>query len=250
VPDLECWPLTTGRWGDLERLFGPRGASGGCWCMWFRLTGAEFRAGAGDANRAALRRLVDTGAPTGLLAYRDGVPVGWCAVAPRRDQPRLARSPLVRAAEARRPALEPVWAVTCLYLPPRPPRTGGGPSPGASRGRPRPVRRRPNHRGLSSRSRGAGGRRRRRLRGAAPALRRPRLPGGRPAVAGTPGGSPPLGVIDPPRRRGGRARGRPEAAGGTGRCEQGPGAVGGLSRGRRAPPPGAAGSGRRPRQRR
>jgi GNAT superfamily N-acetyltransferase len=86
--------------------------------MWFRLTGAEFRAGAGDANRAALRRLVDTGAPTGLLAYRDGVPVGWCAVAPRRDQPRLARSPLVRAAEARRPALEPVWAVTCLYLPP------------------------------------------------------------------------------------------------------------------------------------
>ncbi len=86
--------------------------------MWFRLSGARFRSGAGDANRAALRRLVDAGAPTGLIAYRSGAPVGWCAVAPRRDQPRLTRSPLVRAAERLRPALEPVWAVTCLYLPP------------------------------------------------------------------------------------------------------------------------------------
>ena len=30
-PNLEFYPLTPDRWPDLEALFGPRGAVGGCW---------------------------------------------------------------------------------------------------------------------------------------------------------------------------------------------------------------------------
>jgi hypothetical protein len=37
----------------LERLFGPRGAVEGCWCMFFRLPGPEFRRG---TRRALVRK--------------------------------------------------------------------------------------------------------------------------------------------------------------------------------------------------
>ena len=30
-------PLTPERWRGFETLFGPKGAYGGCWCMWPRL---------------------------------------------------------------------------------------------------------------------------------------------------------------------------------------------------------------------
>ncbi len=37
--------LTPDRWPDLEDLFGPeRGANSGCWCMWPRIRGVDFKA--------------------------------------------------------------------------------------------------------------------------------------------------------------------------------------------------------------
>jgi len=57
------------RWSDLERLFGARGACGGCWCMWYRLQRAEYERKKGAGNRAALRRLLGTGEPAGVIAY-------------------------------------------------------------------------------------------------------------------------------------------------------------------------------------
>ena len=108
---IVCRPLTPGRWADLERLFGPRGACAGCWCMWFRQTSAEFKQGKGAANRRALRRLVEAGAPTGLLAYVGGEPAGWCAVAPRADFTRLQGSRVLKPVDER-----PAWAVPCFFV--------------------------------------------------------------------------------------------------------------------------------------
>jgi hypothetical protein len=48
--------LSAETWPALEELFGPRGADGGCWCMFFRLPGPEFRVNTHAPNRAALRR--------------------------------------------------------------------------------------------------------------------------------------------------------------------------------------------------
>ena len=110
-PALEIHPLTPDRWADLEQLFGERGAVGGCWCMWWRETAAEFGRQAGAGNRRAFKAIVDEGRAPGLLAYRDGEPVGWCAVAPREEYGRLQRSPTLGPVDDR-----PVWSITCFYI--------------------------------------------------------------------------------------------------------------------------------------
>lgn len=104
-------PMTPARWRDLEALFGPRGAYGGCWCMFFRRTRAEYDRDRGAGNRKALAALVRRDAPTGLLAYAGKEPVGWCAVAPRRDYSALERSRLFKPIDDL-----PVWSVTCFYV--------------------------------------------------------------------------------------------------------------------------------------
>ena len=82
MPDAAFRPVTPSRWNDLEDLFGERGACGGCWCMAWRLTTREWTAGKGTRNRRALKRLVESGARPGILAYRGREVIGWCAVAP------------------------------------------------------------------------------------------------------------------------------------------------------------------------
>jgi GNAT superfamily N-acetyltransferase len=104
-------PLTEKNWPDLEVLFGPRGASGGCWCMWWRLQRWEYDQKKGDSNRLSLRNIVASGSPTGILTYADAQPVGWCAIAPRPDYSALARSRVLMPVDDRL-----VWSVTCFYI--------------------------------------------------------------------------------------------------------------------------------------
>jgi GNAT superfamily N-acetyltransferase len=108
---LQVVPLSVDRWADLETLFGARGACGGCWCMWPRLPRAVFERQKGEPNREALRARVRQEPPPGLLAYIDGVPAAWCAVGPREEFVRLARS----AASVPAP-LAPVWSIVCLFV--------------------------------------------------------------------------------------------------------------------------------------
>ena len=104
-------PLTPHRWRDLESLFGERGACGGCWCMWWRLPRSAWVAGKGDGNRRAFRARVARGTPPGLLAYRSGEPVGWCAVTPRDELPVLDRSRNLKPVDD-----VPAWCVSCLFV--------------------------------------------------------------------------------------------------------------------------------------
>ena len=108
---LEVRPLTPRSWHDFERLFGKRGACGGCWCMWWRLTRSEFEKRKGEKNRRAMRKLVESGEVPGLLAYADGEPVAWCSVAPRERFPALARSRVLAPIDDR-----PVWSVVCFFV--------------------------------------------------------------------------------------------------------------------------------------
>lgn len=53
-------PLTTRNWGKFEELFGPRGACGNCWCMYYRLSPVDFREGKfEDGNKQAMKEVVD-----------------------------------------------------------------------------------------------------------------------------------------------------------------------------------------------
>ena len=108
---LEFHPLTERRWPDLVALFGPRGACGGCWCMSARLTAGEFRRGLGATNRRRMRRLVVGGPPPGILAYAEGAPIGWCALAPREDYARLEGSRVLARVDDK-----PVWSVVCFFI--------------------------------------------------------------------------------------------------------------------------------------
>ena len=113
-PQKDSWQfhrLTPERWTDFEELFGERGAAGGCWCMWWRLTQREFDAQKGEGNRRAMKAIVDSGRVPGVLAYHEGQPVGWCSVAPREEFPRLGRSRILKPVDD-----EPVWSVVCFFI--------------------------------------------------------------------------------------------------------------------------------------
>lgn len=111
IGKLETRPLTPQCWRDLEALFGERGACGGCWCMWWRLTRSEFERSKGAGNKRALYAIVRSGPPPGVLAYVDGRPAGWCAIGPRESYPVLGRSRVLKPVDER-----PVWSVTCFFV--------------------------------------------------------------------------------------------------------------------------------------
>ena len=75
LPDLAFRPLTAERWSDFEELLGEHGANDGCWCMWWRLTQAQFARQLGDENRWAMKAIVDSGEIPGLIARRTALVV-------------------------------------------------------------------------------------------------------------------------------------------------------------------------------
>jgi GNAT superfamily N-acetyltransferase len=107
-------PLGGNDWPAVERLFGSKGACGGCWCMWWRVEagGQPWEERKGEPNRARLARLVRAGAVHAVLAFAGGEPVGWCCFGPRGDFPRVAR---VRALA--RDASPRTWSIICFYIP-------------------------------------------------------------------------------------------------------------------------------------
>lgn len=113
---IEVHPISRERWLDLVELFerpGPRGGTpmpGSCWCMWWRQ-----RTGDAVKNKNAMRSLVHGGDDPGLLAYKDGVPVGWVSVGRRESFGQLMRSPQYKPRDD-----DPhVFAIVCFYVDPR-----------------------------------------------------------------------------------------------------------------------------------
>jgi GNAT superfamily N-acetyltransferase len=105
--------LTSADWPQVERLFGPRGACGGCWCMHWRVEkgGKSWDAFKGAPAKGALSHLIAAGRVHAVLAFDHDEPVGWCCVGPREDFPRLERSRVLQRARG-----SGVWAVTCFFL--------------------------------------------------------------------------------------------------------------------------------------
>jgi GNAT superfamily N-acetyltransferase len=110
--NIEVHPLTPDRWDDLVELFGRPGASipRGCWCMYYRGSGKTY-ATSREANRNALRELVDRGQVPGLIGYANGRAVGWISLGPREDFARLERSPIAKPVDEK-----PVWSIVCFFV--------------------------------------------------------------------------------------------------------------------------------------
>ena len=108
---IEIHPASAERWDDLEKLFGPHGAFGNCWCMYWRLKRSDFSKMSGDEKKAALKTLTTGKLAPGVLAYGDGQPIGWCSIGPRADF-----SPLDRSRTLKRVDDTPVWSIVCFFI--------------------------------------------------------------------------------------------------------------------------------------
>src|SRR5574341_252712 len=108
---LTVRPLTPARWNDLVELFSRPGGSivRGCWCMHYRKSGHER--GGPEANKRAMKALVDGGTVPGLIGYRAGRPIAWISLGPRDEYLRLARSPVMKPVDDK-----PVWSLVCSFV--------------------------------------------------------------------------------------------------------------------------------------
>jgi GNAT superfamily N-acetyltransferase len=121
-PAICVVPANEASWEDLQTVFGTRGQAARCQCQRYKLRPREFFAGFPAEERAGrLREQTDCGHPksdttSGLVAYLDGEPVGWCAVEPRTAYAGLLRHSRVPwAGRAEDKTDDSVWAVTCLF---------------------------------------------------------------------------------------------------------------------------------------
>ncbi|MGY1858033.1 N-acetyltransferase family protein [Modestobacter sp. SYSU DS0290] len=118
--ELHLVPATADRFDDVTTLLGPRRPeSPACWCLAYWTPSAENTALTGADRPARLRELCEGPVPAGLLAHRDGEPVGWCAVGPRAQMGRLARSRTIPRVDEL-----PVWSVVCFVVAPAHRRSG------------------------------------------------------------------------------------------------------------------------------
>lgn len=115
ILELEILPLTPERLPDLATLFGMGGDPKWCWCASFRVRGVDFANADVVANRRVLERDVETTAAErrapGLIAYRDGVAIGWVSVGPRDDYERLRHSRVLAPVDER-----PTWSIVCFVV--------------------------------------------------------------------------------------------------------------------------------------
>jgi GNAT superfamily N-acetyltransferase len=121
-PGLTVVPANQASWDDLQAIFGTRGPASRCFCQRYKLHRRESFGGFPAEERAnRLRAQTDCGHPksdttSGLVAYLDGEPVGWCAVEPRTHFEGLVRNNRVPwTGRDEDKADDTVWAVTCLF---------------------------------------------------------------------------------------------------------------------------------------
>ena len=120
--EISVVPANEASWEDLQTVFGRRGQAFRCQCQRYKLRPRESFASFPAEERAyRLRQQADCGHPesdatSGLVAYLDGEPVGWCAIEPRTAYPGLLRNsrvPWLGRDEDKDDGR--IWAVTCFF---------------------------------------------------------------------------------------------------------------------------------------
>lgn len=115
-------PANETTWADLQQVLGTRGQGALCQCQRYRLRPGETFAGSPVEERAyRLCEQTNAGDPeaeatSGLVAYLDDEPVGWCAVGPRPSYEGLVRHFRVPWDGRDEDRTNPnIWAVTCVF---------------------------------------------------------------------------------------------------------------------------------------
>ena len=107
---LDVRPATPDLWPALEDLFGAKGASNGCWCMYWRI-GRAYAQRPRSENRTDFQAIVAKGPPPGLVAMEGDLAVGWCQVTPRAAIPYVEKKRFLAGVDA-----AGVWSISCFYV--------------------------------------------------------------------------------------------------------------------------------------
>jgi GNAT superfamily N-acetyltransferase len=116
---LTIVPANEASWGDLRAIFGDRGYTAYCQCQRFKIGHHAWTDTPLAVRMERLRAETHCGFPSagttsGLVAYLDGEPVGWCAVEPRTAYSRLPPARVAWKARGEDKDDDSVWAVTCF----------------------------------------------------------------------------------------------------------------------------------------
>lgn len=114
MADTPTWtthPVTEARFDDFADVINPHRRTTHCWCLSHRLRVKEIDELGNGSREGAARALAAGRSSFGVVTYRDGVPVGWCHVAPRDEIPRLVASRLIRPVDD-----VPVWSIICVVV--------------------------------------------------------------------------------------------------------------------------------------
>jgi GNAT superfamily N-acetyltransferase len=119
MPDVVVVPANEASWEDLQTVLGARGDTSRCQCQHYKIRGREWRSVPIEERAFRLRQQTDCGHPdsdatSGLVAYLDGEPVGWCAVEPRTAYMRLLTTRVPWAGRSEDKTDDDVWAITCF----------------------------------------------------------------------------------------------------------------------------------------
>jgi GNAT superfamily N-acetyltransferase len=104
-------PVTGERLKDMACFSEQHGKFRYCSCMRWRMRSTDFSRSTKENRVAALEQLVLDDKPIGVLAYKDGEPIGWCSVAPRESYHGLERHRALARIDD-----QPVWAVVCFFI--------------------------------------------------------------------------------------------------------------------------------------
>jgi len=117
---LTVVPANQASMADIETVF-TGGDQGNCQCQFFKVRDFQWKSLTRDDRRARLREQTGSGHPeaaatSGLIGYLGAEPVGWVAVEPRVNYPRLPWVRTVWAGRDEDKDDDGVWAVTCLIV--------------------------------------------------------------------------------------------------------------------------------------
>ncbi len=120
-PALTVKPANQATYEDLFAIFGVRGYTATCQCQRFKVGPYPWRLGDVPARVERLRAQTHCDFPSsettsGLVAYLDGEPVGWCAVEPRTAYPAMPPMRVAWKERGERKDDSTVWAVTCFAI--------------------------------------------------------------------------------------------------------------------------------------
>lgn len=111
-------PASEATWAEIQAVFATPGDPRTCQCQWFKLTKSEWDATPVAVRAERLRQQTgcdrNDGPTSGLIAYVDGEPAGWCAVEPRTAYPRLAQMRVPWTGRDEDKDDPGVWSVTCF----------------------------------------------------------------------------------------------------------------------------------------